>query len=51
MNSITQIQPNNSTQQVTMSSVELVEFINKHRKEVAGLERQIQSLLFTEDVA
>lgn len=39
MNSITQIQLNNSTQQVTMSSVELVEFINKHRKEVATTEK------------
>ncbi len=39
MNSITQIQPNNSTQQVTMSSVELVEFINKHRQEVATAEK------------
>lgn len=39
MNSITQIQPNNITQQVTMSSPELVEFINKHRKEVATVEK------------
>lgn len=39
MNSITQIQPNNSTQPVTMSSVELVEFINNHRKEVATVEK------------
>lgn len=39
MNSITQIQSNNSTQQVTMSSPELVEFINKHRKEVATVEK------------
>jgi phage antirepressor YoqD-like protein len=39
MNSITQIQPNNTTQQVTMSSPELVEFINKHRKEVATVEK------------
>ena len=39
MNSIIQIQPNNSTQQVTMSSPELVEFINKHRKEVATVEK------------
>src|SRR5690606_35705071 len=39
MNSITQIQPNNSTQPVTMSSPELVEFINNHRKEVATVEK------------
>lgn len=39
MNSIIQIQPNNSTQPVTMSSVELVEFINKHRQEVATVEK------------
>jgi phage antirepressor YoqD-like protein len=39
MNSITQIQPNNNIQQVTMSSVELVEFINKHRQEVATAEK------------
>ena len=44
MNSITQIQPNNSTQQVTMSSVELVEFINKHRKEVATAEKPYKEL-------
>lgn len=39
MNSITQIQTNNNTQQVTMPSVELVEFINKHRQEVATAEK------------
>lgn len=39
MNSIQQIQPNNTTQPVTMSSVELVEFINNHRKEVATAEK------------
>ncbi|MFV5507280.1 MULTISPECIES: phage antirepressor KilAC domain-containing protein [unclassified Acinetobacter] len=39
MNSIPQIQPNNTTQPVTMSSVELVEFINNHRKEVATAEK------------
>lgn len=44
MNSITQIQPNNSTQQVTMSSVELVEFINKHRQEVATSEKPYKEL-------
>ena len=44
MNSITQIQPNNSTQQVTMSSVELVEFINKHRQEVATTEKPYKEL-------
>lgn len=44
MNSITQIQPNNSIQQVTMSSVELVEFINKHRQEVATTEKPYKEL-------
>lgn len=44
MNSITQIQPNNSTQPVTMSSVELVEFINNHRKEVATAEKPYREL-------
>ncbi|WP_376749396.1 hypothetical protein [Acinetobacter schindleri] len=47
MNSIIQIQPNNITQQVTMSSPELVEFINNHRKEVATVENHILNFVMT----
>lgn len=40
MNMLAQIQTNNSTQQVNMSSLELVDYINLHRQEVATTEKQ-----------
>ena len=39
MNMLAQIQNDNNTDQVTMSSPELVDYINAHRQEVATIEK------------
>ena len=44
MNMLAQIQSDNNTDQVTMSSPELVDYINAHRKEVATIEKPYKEL-------
>ena len=44
MNMLAQIQNDNNTDQVTMSSPELVEYINAHRQEVATIEKPYKEL-------
>lgn len=44
MNSLTQIHPNNNTAQVNMSSLDLVDFINEYRKQVATVEKPYAEL-------
>ena len=44
MNMLAQIQNDNNTDQVTMSSPELVDYINAHRQEVATIEKPYKEL-------
>lgn len=44
MNMLAQIQNDNNTDQVTMSSPDLVDYINAHRKEVATIEKPYKEL-------